>query len=157
MLVHEKGVGRSGKDFEEPIADLKNLGLAEHLQEEDYAVLVVDLRGHGANPRHEVAAREWQSMTRDLQTAYFFLVDRHNRRELNVAKLGVLALGDAGNLVAAWAASPEGAVTSEGRVSDLGALILVSPVEDSGRDSPRSRPPAADPEAVDAPDQRQEG
>ena len=70
-------------------------------------------------------------MTADLQAAYRFLVDRQNRLELNLAKLGVVALGDGANLAAAWAASPGGAVSSEGRISDLGALVLVSPKEDA--------------------------
>lgn len=133
MLVHDRGTGHSGKEFEEPIEGLKGQGLAEHLQEQDYAVLVLDLRGHGANPRHEneLTARVWHAMVGDLQAAYLFLVDRHNRRELNLAKLGVVAVGDGANLAATWAASPGGAVSSDGRISDLAGLVLVSPVTDS--------------------------
>lgn len=48
MMVHQKE--RSSKDFEEPIADLKGQGLAEHLQSEGYAVLLFDLRGHAPIP-----------------------------------------------------------------------------------------------------------
>jgi hypothetical protein len=130
LLVHEKGHGRSSKDFEDPIDDIKGQSFAEHLQEQDFAVLLLDLRGHGGNPRHEVSARQWQSMGNDLQTAYYFLVDRNNRRELNIAKLGVLGLGDAANLAATWVAQ-SGGVASEGRVSDVGALALLSPVDDA--------------------------
>jgi len=126
MLVHEKG--RSGKDFEDGIEDLHDKGLAEFLQSQGYAVLVLDLRGHGANPRREVGAKEGKVLVGDLQAAYQFLVDRHNREELNLAKLGVVAVGEGANLVAAWAATPGAAVSSEGRVSDLEALVLVSPV-----------------------------
>jgi alpha-beta hydrolase superfamily lysophospholipase len=134
MLIHDRGTGHSGKDFEEPIEGLKGEGLAEHLQDQDYAVLVLDLRGHGANPRHEndLPVRVWHAMVGDLQAAYLFLVDRHNRRELNLAKLGVIAIGDGSNLAAAWAASAGGAVSSDGRISDLAGLVLVSPVNDSG-------------------------
>ena len=43
MLVHE--LGRSRKDFEDPVQDLKGQGLAEHLQGLGYAVLSMDLPG----------------------------------------------------------------------------------------------------------------
>ncbi len=133
MLVHDKGTGRAGKDWEEPLEDLKNLSLAEHLQEQGYSVLVPDLRYHGGNaPRREPTPAEWRAMPADLQAFYLFLVDRHNRGELNLSKLGVIADGEAANLVAAWAAMPGAAVSSEGRVSDLSALVLISPVEDAG-------------------------
>ena len=52
---------------------------------------------------------------------YLFLVDRHNRGDFNLAKLGVIAMGDGANLVAAWASMPGAAVSSEGRISDLQA------------------------------------
>src|SRR5690606_34608103 len=67
----------------------------------------------------------------DLQAAYQFLLDRHNRRELNIAKLGVLGLGDGANLALAWAATPGAAVAIEGRISDIGALALVSPAAEA--------------------------
>jgi len=126
LMVHEKD--RSGKDFEDPIAELKNQGFAEHLQSLGYAVLTLDLRGHGANARRALTTQDWRTMIDDLQAAYQFLVDRHNRGKLNLAKFGVLALGEGANLAAAWAHSPGGAVSSEGRTSDLGALVLVSPM-----------------------------
>jgi alpha-beta hydrolase superfamily lysophospholipase len=131
MLLHETGQGRSGRDFEDPIEALNRAGFAQHMQKQGYAVLVLDLRGHGANSRHELGQAEWQSMVGDLQAAYTFLIDRHNRGELNLGKLGVVALGDAGNLAAAWASAPGGAVSGEGRISDLGALVLASPVAEA--------------------------
>ena len=63
----------------------------------------------------------------DLQAAYYFLVDRHNRGDLNLAKLGVVALGDGANLAAAWAYQPGAAITTDGRPSDLSALAMISP------------------------------
>jgi len=126
MLVHEKE--RSSKDFEDPIDELKKLGLAEHLQSLGYAVLTLDLRGHGANARRAVSDREWAEMVDDLQAAYQFLLDRHNRGELNLAKLGVVGLGEGANLAAAWAYLPGGGVSTEGRVTDIAGLVLISPL-----------------------------
>lgn len=128
LLIHEKD--RSGKDFEDAITDLKDVGLAEHLQGLGYAVLTLDLRGHGANTRRALSAQDWKMMVNDLQAAYQFLVDRHNRGKLNLSRFGVLAVGEGANLAAAWANYPGGAVSSEGRTSDLGALVLVSPLAD---------------------------
>ena len=131
MLIHESG--RSRKDFEDPVLELKGQGLAEHLQGLNYAVLSLDLRGQGQNARRALSASERSRLVEDLQSAYFFLVDRHNRGELNLAKLGVIALGDGANLAAAWAFHPGAAVTTEGRPSDLSALALISPMpEGSG-------------------------
>ncbi len=129
MLVHEKD--RSNRDFEDKIADFQNRSLAEGLQKDGYAVLAVDLRGHGANLRRSLGGKDWQMMVADLQSAYIFLIDRHNRGELNLSRLGVVAVGEGANLVATWVNLPGGAVSSQGRTSDLGALVLVSPMVDS--------------------------
>ena len=126
VLIHE--VSRSRKDFEEPVAELKGQGFAEHLQRERYAVVSVDLRGQGQNPRHELNANDRASLVSDLQAVYMFLLDRHNRGDLNVGKLGVLGLGAGGNLAAAWAFQPGAAVSVEGEASDLNALALISPL-----------------------------
>jgi acetyl esterase/lipase len=125
MLVHESG--RSRKDFEDAVHELKGQGLAEHLQELGYAVFSMDLRGQGQNPRRTLSYNQWPRLIEDLQAAYFFLVDRHNRGDFNLAKLGVVALGDSANLAAAWAYQPSAAVTVEGRLSDLSAVVLISP------------------------------
>ena len=129
ILVHEKD--RSIKDFEEPLRDLKGASLAESLQKQGYAVMAIDLHGHGGNQRHELTPREWAITPGDLEVAYLGLVDRHNRGELNIAKLGVIALGEGANVAAAWVAGG-GGVSSDGRASDVGALILVSPMGDAG-------------------------
>jgi hypothetical protein len=129
LMVHEKD--RSGKDFEDAVGELKGQGFAEHMQGLGYAVLCVDLRGHGGNDRRALTPRDWRvSLPNDLQAAYQFLVDRHNRGKLNLAKLGVLALGEGANLAAAWANLPGAGVSSEGRTSDISALVMISPMAD---------------------------
>jgi pimeloyl-ACP methyl ester carboxylesterase len=125
MLVHE--ANRSRKDFEEPVAELKGQGLAEHLQEEGYAVFSMDLRGQGQNPRRVLSASDRSLLAEDLQAAYVFLLDRHNRGDLNVAKFGMIAVGEGANLAVAWAYQPGAAISTEGRPSDLNALVLISP------------------------------
>ena len=130
ILLHESGQGRSSKDFDEPIEDLKGKSLVRYLQQQGFALLTIDLRGHGGNPRHALTPAEMSLLVGDVQAAYEFLVDRHNRGELNLGKLGVIAVGDASNVAVAWTAAAGGGVSSEGRLSDIGALILISPVAD---------------------------
>ena len=125
MLVHE--TSRSRKDFEEQVEGLKGLGLAAHLQGEGYAIFSMDLRGQGQNARRMLTASDYSVLAEDLQAAYMFLIDRHNRGDLNVAKLGVIAVGEGANLAAAWAYQPGAAISTEGRPSDLNALVLISP------------------------------
>jgi dienelactone hydrolase len=128
LLVHEPGAGRGAKDFQDPIESLKAQGFAAHCQEEGYAVLLIDLKGHGANQRQSLSANDSRSLHVDLQAAYLFLVDRHNRGEFNIAKLGAVGLGESANLILDWAARPGGAIASEGRTTDLAAIVLVSPL-----------------------------
>jgi alpha-beta hydrolase superfamily lysophospholipase len=92
--------------------------------------MTIDLRGQGANARRPLTTQDWQAMIPDLQGAYWFLVDRTNRGELNLSKLAVIALGEGANLAAAWASQPGAAITGENRVSDLAALVLISPMAD---------------------------
>lgn len=125
LLIHD--LGRSRKDFDDAVGDLKGAGLAEHLQGLGYAVLSIDLRGQGQNARRALSADDRERMVQDLQAAYQFLVDRHNRGELNISKFGVLGVGAGANLVAAWAFQPGAAMTIDERPSDVNALILVSP------------------------------
>lgn len=129
LLIHERA--RSLRDFQEPIAEIKKVNLAEHLQEEGFAVLAFDLPGHGSNPRLEQSERAWRAMTEDVQATYRFLLDRHNRGELNLARLAVLGVGEGANLATIWSSLPGAAVSSEGRASDIAALTLISPMNDA--------------------------
>jgi hypothetical protein len=125
MLIHE--MGRSRKDFEDPVQELKGKGLAAHLQGLGFAVFSMDLRWQGENPRRAISTTERPKLIEDLQAGFYFLVDRHNRGDLNLGKLGVIGLGDGANLATAWAVQPGAATTIEGRPSDLAALVLISP------------------------------
>ena len=125
MLIHE--MGRSRKDFEDAVLELKGQGLGRASPGAGLCRL-----HHGPplarpEPARALSADERPRLMEDLQAGYFFLVDRHNRGDLNLAKLGVIALGDGANLVAGWAFQPGAAITIEGRPSDLNALVLISP------------------------------
>ena len=137
ILVHERD--HSIKDFEEALTDLKGVSLAENLQKAGYAVMAIDLHGHGGNPRRNLTPRDWVNTPNDVELAYLALVDRHNRGELNLAKLGVVALGEGANIAASWAAGG-GGVSSEGRAGDLGALVLISPMADAASQGLRAPP-----------------
>jgi|GEM_PF-1351062 len=210
VMVHD--LNQTAREFETPIPDQNNVGLAEILQKQGYAVVLYDARGQGgsrgpllkpadliaqggtpgvvlpefvpalaAEYAREIAARraereavtdgKAQAKTRpsgnrrksadpdvvkrqeeleaerteqqrrrdresdlvrkinDLQAIYYFLIDRHNRGEFNLGKLAVIATGDGANLAAAWAATPQAAVAAPRPLSDLSALVLVSPKE----------------------------
>ena len=126
ILVHE--ASRSRKDFEEPIAQLGGKGFATYLQDEGYAVFSMDLRGQGQNPRRVLTPADRALLVEDLQAAYTFLLDRHNRGDFNIAKLAIIGLGEGANLAVAWAYQPGAAVSTEDRTSDLSALVLISPI-----------------------------
>ena len=74
--------------------------------------------------------------------AYAFLIDRHNRRELNLAKFGLIAVGDGATLRPPGWPFDNGSVANPGRLGDVQALVLVSPAaEASAPGSPRPSAP----------------
>lgn len=125
LFVHDRG--SQPREFEEPIDDLKGATLAQYFQAQGYAVLIVDLRAVVYNARREPTGKEPRDKIEDLQSVYMFMLDRHNRGDFNLSKFGVLAIGEGANLAANWAASPYAAVSSDFKVADLAALVLVSP------------------------------
>ncbi|HWE36507.1 MAG TPA: lysophospholipase [Isosphaeraceae bacterium] len=130
LMVHDKA--GSAREFEEPIDELKGKGIAEHFQAQGYAVLVVDFRSSPPPDPRAVrrgpAPKVWRGRPDDIQVAYRFLLDRHNRGELNLEKFGVLAVGEGANLAADWAASPGAVAANDLVLSDLAAMAFVSPL-----------------------------
>ena len=98
LLVHERE--RSSKDFEESIAELKKLSPSPRSSRSKGTPSWPSTTG--ARRQHPEAdplpEAEWPAVVNDLQAAYYCLVDRHNRDELNLAKLGVVALGEGANV-----------------------------------------------------------
>jgi len=111
ILVHARG--RSRADWED---------LAEELQDEGYAVLTFDLRGHGGSTKQgdrtlahaTMSPQDWEKALLDLTAAYQFLT---NRGEVNKGKIGVIGAGLGANLALNWAAQQP----------PVRSLVLLSP------------------------------
>ena len=111
LLLHDWG--RERADWED---------LAEELQEEDYAVLTLDLRGHGQSTRKGAQTLRYSSMSeadgaqavQDVQTAYQYLL-RQERVDADQ-----IALGGAG-----WGANL--ALRFAARERRVKTLALLSP------------------------------
>ena len=140
-------VGPVAQDFEDGILEGSRARASPSTSRGlDYAVLSLDLRGQGQNPRRALARGERTRLIEDIQAAYFFLVDRHNRGELNLSKLGVIAAGRRRPAPRRGLGQPHpgAAVTTGGHPSDLSALALISPMpEGSGQLLRRATPSLA--------------
>ncbi len=130
ILLH--GFGGSRHDFS---------ALGDFLQEEGYAVLAVDLRGHGESTLLPESNRQllaadmppalFAGMIDDVEAANKFLIAKNNAEELNIDKLCLVG-ADMGAVVAAnWAIEdwnwPPLAVGKQGQ--DVKAIVLLSPPE----------------------------
>ncbi|HOM16521.1 MAG TPA: alpha/beta fold hydrolase [Thermoguttaceae bacterium] len=114
--------------------------LALVLQSAGYAVLTLDLRGHGESvslkgsnrqlSASQLTNRDFQAMvTEDVERAKRFLLERNNQGELNIEKLCVLGVGMGAVVAMEWAfvdwSWPQLLTHKQGR--DVKALILISP------------------------------
>jgi pimeloyl-ACP methyl ester carboxylesterase len=108
--------------------------LAAHLQTLGHAVIVPDLRGHGASthstsgPPLTPGNVNFQAMAAyDMEAVVNFLVEKNNRQELNLDALCVVGAEMGAAVAVAWAAidwsQPVGAPWGQ----DVKALVLLSP------------------------------
>ena len=69
--------------------------MASDLQQKDFAVITVDLRGHGESPlpkKGELRKTDYQAMVAlDLEAVKEFLLAEHSKKNLNMNKLGIVA------------------------------------------------------------------
>lgn len=115
--------------------------LAQHLQRElGCAVLVPDLRGHGASTSQVGSSRKLDAsqfknleiplVAEDLETCKRFLKERHNAGELNLEMLTLVACGQSTAVAAGWAVAdwqwPPYKGVKQGQ--DVKLLVLLSPV-----------------------------
>jgi hypothetical protein len=120
------------------------LGYAAFLQSAGHAAIVPDLRGHGEStqvvglnkPLDYTKFRKTEVMTamKDIERCKKFLVQQHNKHEVNVDLLCVVAVGQTSVLAVQWTLNdwfafpprnPQGVKQGQ----DVKALMLVSPVK----------------------------
>lgn len=116
-------------------------GIASYLQEKGgFAVVAVDLRGHGDSvlpKRSELRKNDYQNMVMyDMQAVKEFLLEEHQKGDLNVNKIGIVACDFSASVAmvfaeADWEREPyDDSTTPEQRTprgQDVQALVLVSP------------------------------
>ncbi|HVU87646.1 MAG TPA: alpha/beta fold hydrolase [Pirellulales bacterium] len=130
ILLH--GYGGSRHDFS---------ALGDYLQEEGFAVLAVDLRGHGESTLVPDANRPllaadmpqaaFSGMLADVEAANKFLIAKNNAGELNIDKLCMVGADMGAVLAVNWAIEdwnwPPLAIGKQGQ--DVKAIVMLSPPE----------------------------
>lgn len=147
VLLHGKGGNRLG--WHTGAGQVP--GFAPALQTNDFAVVTVDLRGHGQNiasdggaaasnkksDSQKLTARDYQAMVAgDMEAVKKFLFEEHQKEMLNMNKLAIVAT-DFSTAVALnyadldWSKEPydDAAVPAQRtpRGQDVRALVLISP------------------------------
>ena len=118
-------------------------GLATQLQQNgDFAVVAVDLRGHGeslnpGNKKVESKKVDYQNMVEfDMKAVKDFVFDEHQKGHLNMNRLGIVACDFSASVAALyteldWEKAPFDDSPSEAdrtpRGRDVQALVLISP------------------------------
>jgi len=137
--------------------------LAVHLQRNGFVVLSVDLRKHGdslweAGGRknvNKVRTSDYRDMVLgDMEAVKAFLLEKHQAKELNVRKLGIVTSGASGLVAAAFALNDwnklpytDAPTLSERtpRGQDVRAIAMISPRRTKGFSASRVLKPLADP------------
>ncbi len=114
--------------------------MASDLQQKDFAVITVDLRGHGESPlpkKGELRKTDYQAMVAlDLEAVKEFLLEEHTKKNLNMNKLGIVACEFSASVAILyteldWEKIPFDDSPTESdrtpRGQDVQALALISP------------------------------
>jgi pimeloyl-ACP methyl ester carboxylesterase len=130
ILLHEHG-GR-GSDFGRLIEALWKKG-------KGYAVIVPDLRAHGASripglDPDTLGPNDYVRMvTQDMETLHQFLIREHNAERLNIDRLCIIGAEMGASVALHWArlnwSKPPLAIGKQGQ--DVKGLVLVSPVSNT--------------------------
>ena len=119
--------------------------LAVVLRESGFAVVTVDVRGHGQTPLPDgrsIRPNDYQDMLGDLEAVKKFLLEEHAAKRLNVNKLAIVASDEMTPVALAFAnydwekPDYDDAPTAAGRTPrgrDVRALVLLSPESAAGR------------------------
>ena len=120
------------------------LGYASFLQNSGHAAIVPDLRGHGDSTEviglkkpidyKKFRKSDVMSAQKDIERCKKFLVQQHNKQEVNVDLLCVVAVGQTSVLAVEWTlndwfAFPARNVQGIKQGQDVKALMLVSPTK----------------------------
>ncbi len=119
--------------------------LATFLSSQGNAVIIPDLRGHGASTQvvgydkaidvQDFKSAEINAVLEDIETCKRFLVKKNNAGELNVDMLAVIAIGKTAPLATAWVVkdwsfAPYRKGIKQGQ--DVKTLIMISPEKKLG-------------------------
>ena len=119
IMVH--GTKGSRRDFD---------SLASTLQQQGHAVIVPDLRGQGDNTHFNPRPEDYDLMVaQDLEAAKRFLIEKNNKKELNIESLCIVGAGSGAALALNYALvdwSFEALATVK-QGQDVKALVLISP------------------------------
>lgn len=143
ILVH--GQNGSRLDWENKPTNFRKKPMTEVLRDNGYAVVTVDLRGHGESvlkDGRKVGAADYEAMLGDLEAVKDFLLEEHQNKRLNINKLGIVAADDMTPIAIRYAeldwlkpdyddAPVASRRTPRGR--DVRSLVLLSPKSQSGR------------------------
>jgi pimeloyl-ACP methyl ester carboxylesterase len=147
VLLHGSDqVGRVRWDKEKPRGG-QGKNFVESLQEDGFAVVTVDLRkfGDSKSPTDGTSIRldDWEKMgAGDMFAVKQFLFEKHQEKQLNMNKLGIVAAGPTAvvaiNFAAAdWTTPPYDdapvLANKTPRGQDVRALVLLSPETSAGR------------------------
>ena len=138
MILHDQQDSRAAYD-----AIARKLQQPHGEDGESFAVITVDLRGHGSSTKQLLrngSAREldaaklkksdFEAMVQyDMKAVRAFLVDKNDQGEINLNELSIIGVGLGASVATIWAAHdwayPPLAVGKQGQ--DVKALVLVSP------------------------------
>ncbi len=132
ILMHD--YLRSGRDF------TGDGGLAVALQKKGFAVIVPDLRGHGASKKQNGRDKDLEpkkfkksdflKMAEDIETCKRYLVAQNNEGKLNIELLSILAVGKLSPIAIDWSVRDWSfGLSSKGmkQGKDVKSILLLSP------------------------------
>lgn len=120
------------------------------LREADFAVMIIDFRGHGFSTKYDPSivpeplqrrlgpltpqafrsAADFRKMLLDVEAAKRFLLQKNDEGELNISKLSVVGAGFGAVIGGIWSladwSQPQTGLVRTGR--DVQALVMLSPV-----------------------------